>query len=688
MTNKVNWPQHQNPSQPRSAVAPYNFVPLPQQAIRVSPDEITNHDRYEGYTGYIDCKLLTLTPLYTRTAVDPEFYERWGEQVRDIMSDDGARKHYAKFFHIRDAEQPVIPGSTLRGMIRSIVEIISYGKIQWVTDTHKLSFRAVAAPGNDPLKEKYEEALGKNGEKVRAGYVRRINERWYIQPALTPEQIGFEGESKPYLQVKQASLESGDIPGLMYFDDKDYLPQYHDVSIKTERRPNKNNFYTFYVVGNPEKEYPYTGTLICSGNMDETGGGNTPRKKYAVVLAPDLNQAPILIDEQAVQDYRDSLTDFQRSTPFDPNWGCLVENNPIFYVPTEQGRVIYFGHTPNFRIPMRNEARARAVTPMDLTPLSLREVAGYDLVDSIFGYVRSDKQLSSKHQSHAGRVYFSDAKFVSAKHDLWLNDEPVTPKILASPKPTTFQHYLVQDTNHEHDPNSRPRLAHYGTPSPEETVIRGHKQYWHKRGVTLRDFEERDDKQVEEWSQDTQHTQIRPVNKDVRFSFRINFENLQPVELGALLWAISLPADDNTKQYRHKVGMGKPLGLGSIEITPELVLSDRKDRHRRNGKKKAGRYRRLFDKDTWYTPERRIKNIDRYIQAFESFVLNNIHESESMNVKKLAQINRISMMLKLLEWSPGIDASKTRYMTIEPNNEYSDRPVLPTPLGISREHRE
>ena len=69
-------PEHDNPTKPeRTAHAPYNFVPLPEQIVRVDYD-IPAHDVYTGYTGYLDCTLTTLSPTYTRAALNPEFLAR------------------------------------------------------------------------------------------------------------------------------------------------------------------------------------------------------------------------------------------------------------------------------------------------------------------------------------------------------------------------------------------------------------------------------------------------------------------------------------------------------------------------------------------------------------------------------------------------------------------------------------
>jgi hypothetical protein len=52
-----------------------------------------------------------------------------------------------------------------------------------------------------------------------------------------------------------------------------------------------------------------------------------------------------------------------------------------------------------------------------------------------------------------------------------------------------------------------------------------------------------------------------------RFTFTVDYANLRPVELDALLYGLFLEPD-----LAHKVGMGKPLGLGSVRIRPLSLL--------------------------------------------------------------------------------------------------------------------
>ena len=315
----------------------------------------------------------------------------------------------------------------------------------------------------------------------------------------------------------------------------------------------------------------------------------------------------------------------------------------------EKGELTFLGRAQMFRLPY-------ASSPLDLVPARLcRPDDSTDLAEAIFGYVTARGRTTGR----AGRVYFTDAVCERNQGSVWLSEKPITPQILAGPKPTTFQHYLVQNKTKGHDPDDKRKLAHYGTPTPDETVIRGHKLYWHKEAdLTVEDFLETNDI---DWNTDTQHTQIRPVRKEVTFLFRVYFENLTDVELGALLWVLNLPDG-----HHHKVGMGKPLGLGSVAIKPHLVLTNL-----------PSRYQRLFDAQGWHRGERIEAKWEQFRQAFEQYVLGHMSKEERGNAESLAELTRIRMLLKMLEW-PGPKAG-TGYMSLD---AFRGSPVLPDPLNI------
>ncbi|MDQ2888813.1 MAG: hypothetical protein M3Y39_22350, partial [Chloroflexota bacterium] len=59
---------------------------------------------------------------------------------------------------------------------------------------------------------------------------------------------------------------------------------------------------------------------------------------------------------------------------------------------------------------------------------------------------------------------------------------------------------------------------------------------------------------------------IQPLDRDTQFHTRIDFTNLEADEFAALLLAVTLEKD-----MRHKIGYGKPMGLGSINFVPTYL---------------------------------------------------------------------------------------------------------------------
>ena len=660
-------PRHSNPkSERRRARAPYNFVPLPEKVVAAV--EPPPQDVYSGVTGWIDCGLETCSPTYVRGMLTEEQFKKHGRKGPDELSDD-ERAERAPFFAMTE-NRPVIPGSSLRGMVRSLVEIVGYGKVRWVAAEPKVTFRAVAAARDDPLAEPYRQVLGKFGHSVQAGYLIRRDDGWYVRPAQSPSDLGWP-ERNAYLKVKAKFIPTGAVPGLLPFNDEEYKPGFHRVSFDVRiGRGRRGPYLAVSDIGTPESGYPYHGTLVWSGNMLETGGGTSPRRNHALILETKKGAPEIKISPQALEDYRDGLTPFQ--IDFFGRQGCLQQGHPVFYV-EEDREVVAFGHSPNFRIPAWLAGTKRAATPCDFAPVHLQDDSLIDLADAMFGW--TPEPGGERTTSRAGRVFISDARFLSAKDGIWLSATPITPHVLASPKPTTFQHYLVQDRQQGHDPDDKSSLAHYGT-TPSEATIRGHKLYWHKGKVRQSDIAAT----PKEQEHPKQLTRIMPVKAGVRFKFRVYFENLRSEELGALLWVLQVPGESG-KTYRHKIGMGKPLGMGAVAIDKvEVHLTNRRRR-----------YSRLFETHTDRWAEGEEEATGDFVRAFEQFVLQQIAPGK----RRLAELERIRALLTMLEW-PADQPDEmwtewTRYLEIEHrenDNEYKDRPVLPTPQEVVRVWRE
>jgi CRISPR-associated protein (TIGR03986 family) len=681
---------------PRRAVAPYNFVELPEKVVEAQP--LPDGDRYYPVnyveilrqTGRIECTLTTESPLYTRCGWSPEDFAKYGEVAFKDLPDE-IKKLRANFFINPATHQLMIPGSSIRGMLRTLVEIVSFSKIERVTDK-KLFYRSLGDPA---LKCIYQANFVDNlgdvqhspnpkapcyRSKVHAGFLRKRDNSYFIEecgygridrnannrviPTL-PNQRNIP--TKPLYQGSSpAKTPSWTYQHQTIYVDIDPSEQDH-FFIRQTNRNGKQRHPNLYLRFRKVHSASFTPapdlqkcTLVITGDMQH-------KHLEFVFLDKKLKEYPV--EEQIIRRFQDDdqITKWQeKAYPKDkPSRGSrekdgyLRDGEPVFFLLNNDDTVRFFGRAQMFRLPYNN-------SPLDFVPEKLRDKSKTDIAEAIFGYVDGKKP---RKEAYASRVFITDATLQrnqDKKVKSSLNKDPQE-ILLSSPKPTTFQHYLVQTSE------KKSELKHYASQPPGdtesgETIIRGHKLYWHKPAQI----------EVPRDASDTQTSRIKPIDSGIEFTFTLYFENLSDVELGALLWVLDIAQND---KYRLSLGMGKPLGLGGVKIEPTLYLSSRQKR-----------YQNLFDSnDCWEKGETESNtDISNYISKFETYMLEKLNHTGDFK-----NLCRIQMLLAMLSW-PGITdvENNTRYMEItrerEPRigndpNEYKQRPILPDPLDVMRE---
>jgi len=112
--------------------------------------------------------------------------------------------------------------------------------------------------------------------------------------------------------------------------------------------------------------------------------------------------------------------------------------------------------------------------------------------------------------------------------------------------------------------------------------LRGRKVYPHHRGLEGLDtlalrsrFDYGRTKPIDRPMQDSQNTTLHQwVRPGAEFSFVIQVTDVHPMELGALLWLLDpTRCGDKRGPARHRLGMGKPLGFGSVELSVDAGKS-------------------------------------------------------------------------------------------------------------------
>lgn len=205
-----------------------------------------------------------------------------------------------------------------------------------------------------------------------------------------------------------------------------------------------------------------------------------------------------------------------------------------------------------------------AISP-DLLPFS-KDRDRLTPAELLLGVVDSEKDDGARQgRALASRVAFSDA--LSDGDVTLLRD--VTLKVLASPKPPSPAMYF-------HPRGARGRYVAKGELSVKEHRPNGRKVYLHHPPEAIK---------TEPWKsarpRDNAHQKMRvqPMAANQMFYFHVDFDNLSCAELSLLLASLR-PGE----HYRHRLGLGKSLGLGSVRIDILGVTTiDRKLRYSAEG---------------------------------------------------------------------------------------------------------
>jgi CRISPR-associated protein (TIGR03986 family) len=488
----------------------------------------------------------------------------------------------------------------------------------------------------------------------------RKGDEWFVQPACTIEGASFCRVSRDYLDGKYLDIHQKKRRNNTKQNRRIFVrpspADYHAV---------KNGVSIWMAWSTQTSVEPRDGSYVeCQIAPSNHINGKTSE---AVIYPPDSTKALLplkykktdrygeIADVDVAADYQMQLTDGQIEKL--GAQGVLQYDHPVFYTVDRDrdGNLVVdaIGHTMMMRLLYQ-------WSPYDLLPPDFRSEESVDMAEGVFGYVRTAKQKNTDLlPAYSSRVTFTPGILQSSAESA-MDSQPVIPYILSSPKPTTFQHYLAQS-----DPDDAQRHAHYDS---SDATLRGHKLYWHKGAVRS---EQIFDEAMKAPGKDltSQHTLVKMVRPNVRFTFRVYFENLSNLELGALQYVLSIPASSGP--YRYKLGMAKPLGAGAVSIDSHIHLMDR-----------DARYQRLMEVDTDGTGSWLTGTVDEVTcqeraqkarVRFESVML-----SRQTDAKAIDRLPRMQQLLHLLNFEKSSVADRG-YMELP---RFRERPVLPRPEKV------
>ncbi len=106
--------------------SPYNFVPLDKKVVTPHWAKLVSHDIPFGdsQSGELEITITAESPMYVRNGTPRN-----------------ANDNQKNAFNNTNGTNYFIPGSSIKGMLRSVVEIMSFGRMGNKVNDHKYSVR-------------------------------------------------------------------------------------------------------------------------------------------------------------------------------------------------------------------------------------------------------------------------------------------------------------------------------------------------------------------------------------------------------------------------------------------------------------------------------------------------------------------------------------------------------------------
>lgn len=494
--------------------APYNFVPLENRAFYPSwANHISQDIPFEdGVSGSIEYKITSETPIFVRNG----YTDRKDPDTKFSQTPDG------KYF---------IPGTSIKGEIRNVLEILSFGKMTQVQDA-RFGIRDLS---NNPEGRFYRQKI----QNVHCGWLYKQlaedgSEEYFINDCGTPGRIAPEVIDKHY-RTALAAFGQNLALNRQYADNDDeeklrsaYNKYENILNISLENQDiEKRLSGTFSTVPDNYNRIitdfspnGKKGCIVVTGQPSKRDPESRRGKYYEFVFFESNTNENEKVESQIIDDF---ITIHKNNYDYKNIWKRYLNEGkrvPVFFMRRNGnlGPIDAIGLAYMFRIPTANFIKGAI-------PIELQSNRRKDLAECIFGTAKESlKQLK-------GRVNISHAFACGTP-----NKCGIVTTVLGSPKPSYG-----------------PLYASSGTWNDANAQIKGRKRYPVR--TTLLPPNE---------GTDSQTCKFIPLDQGTSFKGRITFHNLKECELGALIAALTF---NGHPECCHSIGEAKPLGYGKVKIS-------------------------------------------------------------------------------------------------------------------------
>lgn len=487
-------------------VNPYNFISLPNKKAKAYLDE----DKHYGVIHY---SITTKTPLFIPNSSNDNAF---GCKEADHKSYD--------FFSYTDLsneknvsgkyQEPVVPGSEMRGLIRNVYETLTDSCMGILNDDYPVKRISVAFnPGLLRIEEDGSLSLLKADSF-------RIDDDIYNPKKIDRYKDGdliYFDTPKPEGKVN-GKIHSFD-KNKNNFNDHGYVLKW-GFFINRRMKNAKNNYHAFKL----------SGDIVRNGLSK-----NEIKNKMNSIVTSYLEQPTVKPDDaKAYEAYKKQFELFLE--------GKREKYFPVNYSDKVKGLLSITPATFSKEVSSKSVADYAGV----FAPCKDSLCPACDL----FGKIGDNAKGS--------RIRFSD--MYVEKHDSnksYYVKDSVTIDNLSSPKISNVDFYLERPKNatfwtYDYYVSNNKVYAYTG-------ILRGRKYYWHHHPECVR------------FNSNVEKTKlnktIRPIKEEVTFKGELYFDGISKKQLNQLIYILNMGKDG----LGLKLGMGKPLGLGSVTCSVSSV---------------------------------------------------------------------------------------------------------------------
>lgn len=508
--------------------APYNFVPLHKEVVLPYWAKHISHDIpfSDTQSNSFDIKIKAHSPIMV---VD-------GKSKSDNQKEDRDTQQFSAI-----GDQHFVPGSSIRGMLRSVLEVMAYGQMSNKVNDHRYALRDL---NYKPYRENF------TRHKTHGGWLTKGKDgNYYIQDTGIPGRISHKEIDKKSNQIFSQYFEKNG--GFNRKDDKHKSAQHKyrrfakpldGHTVKHVLEDKGRDIYGFDINGKDK------GTLVFTG---QSGFREFNRKQnkmvghfYEFIFWENQNK-PQVVNDKVIENFFFAYYDHEPNEQSDDfkHWKKQLEKGeaiPVFFRKIK-GEVTDMGLSYMYKLPYKYSIK-------EIIDMQQKQ-QGIDLAAAIFGYVEETENTALK-----GRVHIGHAKKTKGELD------QARQLLLSTPRASYYPNYLRQNV----DRNGKLKGYHYTTMMDDQAEIAGWKRYpIHQSATPVK---------VDTSNLNAEMlTKFRPLKAGAEFRLTISYHNLKLIELGALLSAITF---HRTEEVYHSLGLAKPFGYGKVSLEIEGLAED------------------------------------------------------------------------------------------------------------------